>query len=64
MKTTIKFLPVLIVIALVSAVALTVLTMVASSNARDRADCLKAAQAVEQCPTRSWWEALLIRAVG
>ena len=48
MKTTIKFLPVLIAIALVSAVALTVLTMVASSNARDRADCLKAAQAVEQ----------------
>ncbi|EPL60736.1 TPA: hypothetical protein L6A07_24910 [Pseudomonas aeruginosa] len=53
-----------ITIALTGMVLLTILTMIATDNSRSRADCLRSAQAIEQCPQASWWEGVLRKGVG
>lgn len=53
-----------IVLALVGMVLLTILTFVAIDNSRSRTDCLKAAQAIDQCPIAAGWENLLRKGLG
>ena len=50
--------------ALVFFVALTLATIIAIGKSRDRSACFQAVQAVKECPGRSAWENLLIRATG
>ncbi len=53
-----------ITLALASMVMLTILTMIATDNSRSRAECLRSAQAIEQCPQASWWEVVLRKGLG